>query len=101
MLLAIFIILLVINIIGFLNRKKAWSKILLLSQVFVVIGMAVTFNIYTNKSGIEGIEARKKRDKQNPAQIDDLKNMAKGKKTTIDTVDLEKEKQSTEKVKGF
>lgn len=101
MLLAIFIILLVINIIGFLNRKRAWSKILLVSQVFVVIGMAVTFNMYTNKSGIEGIEARKKKDKQIPSQIDDLKNMTRGKQTPMDTTEIEKEKQGSEKVKGF
>ena len=53
----IFIILLILNIIGFLNRRKTWSKIFLMSQVFMFIGIGVTFSLYNQSSGLQ---ARKK-----------------------------------------
>ncbi len=82
MLLAIFSLILIINIIGFYNRKRAWSKIYLVSQVLIVCGMAVMFNVSNTQRGIQGIEA-------------------KNKKGHVDTVDTEKETQSSQQVKGF
>lgn len=98
MLLAIFIILLAINIIGFLNRKRAWSKIFLVSQVFVVGGLVVMFNVANTQSGIQGIEAKKTNKTELPSSIDALKDQAKNKKN-IDTVDAEKETQGGNAVK--
>lgn len=100
MLLTIFIILLAINVIGFLNRKRAWSKIFLVSQVFVVGGLVIMFNVYNSQTGIQGIQA-KKNGTEMPVKVDDLKNMAKQNKDHVDTVDAEKEKQSGNQVKGF
>ncbi len=101
MLLTIFILLLIINFIGFYNRKRAWSKIFLVSQVLVVGGMVVMFNVITSQKGIQGIEARKKAGKELPVKIDKLQDLAKSKKAHIDTVDTEKETQSSQQVKGF
>ncbi len=101
MLLVIFIILLGINVIGFMNRKRAWSKIFMVSQVFVVGGLVVMFNVYTSQTGIQGIEARKNKGKNVPANVEEMKNMAKDKNTHTDTIDSEREKQSGNQVKGF
>ncbi len=100
MLLTIFIILLAINVIGFLNRKRAWSKIFLVSQVFVVGGLVIMFNVYSSQTGIQGIQA-KKNGKDLPSKVDNLKNVAKENKDHVDTIDAEKEKQSGNQVKGF
>ncbi len=101
MVLALFGILLLINIIGFMNRRRAWSKIFLVSQVLVVGGMVVMFNVYTSQKGIQGIEAKKNAGKEMPAKVDDFKDLAKDKKANVDTIDAEKENQSSQKVKGF
>ena len=98
MLLVIFSILLAINIIGFLNRKRAWSKIFLVSQVFVVGGLVVMFNVSSSQQGIPGLEARKKAAQETPASLDNLKDMAKSKKG-VDTLDAEKETQGGNQVK--
>lgn len=67
----IFIILLILNIIGFLNRRKTWSKIFLMSQVFMFIGIGVTFSLYNQSSGLQ---ARKKIKPNNFAiSVDTLK----------------------------
>jgi hypothetical protein len=100
MLLTIFIILLAINVIGFLNRKRAWSKIFLVSQVFVVGGLVIMFNVYNSQTGIQGIQA-KKNGKDLPSKVENLKNVAKENKDHVDTIDAEKEKQSGNQVKGF
>ena len=100
MLLIIFIILLTINIIGFFNRKRACAKIFLVSQVFVVGGLVVMFNVYTGPSGIEGLEAKKKKAQQElPSNIDDIKNIATEKNKQVDTLDYEKENQKGNQVK--
>jgi hypothetical protein len=100
MLLIIFILLLTINIIGFFNRKRAWAKIFLVSQVFVVGGLVVMFNVYTGQSGIEGLEAKKKKAQQElPSNIDDIKNLATEKNKQVDTLDYEKENQKGNQVK--
>ena len=101
MLLVIFIILLGINVIGFMNRKRAWSKIFMVSQVFVVGGLVVMFNVYSSQTVIQGIEARKNKGKNVPANVEEMKNMAKDKNTHTDTIDSEREKQSGNQVKGF
>jgi hypothetical protein len=101
MLLTIFTILLAINVIGFMNRKRAWSKIFMVSQVFVVGGLVVMFNVSTSQTGIQGIEAKKNQGKEVPANMEDMKNLAKEKNTHTDTVDSEREKQSGNQVKGF
>jgi low affinity Fe/Cu permease len=100
MLLTIFVILLAINVIGFLNRKKAWSKIFLVSQVFVVGGLVVMFNVYTSQTGIQGIQA-KKDGKDIHSKVDQIQDLARNKKDNLDTIDAEKEKQSGNQVKGF
>lgn len=100
MLLFIFIILLGINVIGFLNRRRAWAKIFLVSQVFVVGGLVVMFNVYSGESGIQGLEATKKKEKQTlPNQLDNLKEIAKEKNAGIDTLEIEKETQKGNQVK--
>lgn len=45
MILFIFSLLLILNVIGLLNRKRAWSKIFVTSQVFVFIGFITLFNL--------------------------------------------------------
>lgn len=100
MLLALFIILLAINIIGFMNRRKVWSKIFLVSQVFVVGGLVVMFNVYTSQTGIQGLEAKRKK-LNTPGQVDDFKDLAKDKKTHADTAESEKNTQGGNQVKGF
>lgn len=100
MLLTIFIILLSINIIGFFNRRRAWAKIFLVSQVFVVGGLVVMFNVYTGQSGIQGLEAKKKKSqKEIPTNIDDIQNLANEKNKQVDTLDYEKESQKGNQVK--
>ncbi|MCF8255731.1 MAG: hypothetical protein K9H61_03795 [Bacteroidia bacterium] len=99
MLLTIFIILLAINIIGFMNRRRAWSKIFLVSQVFVVGGLVVMFNVSNSQSGIQGIQAKKDANKEVPAKLDQLKDMATDKNQHSDTVDSEKETQKGNQVK--
>ncbi|MCG9879104.1 MAG: hypothetical protein MH472_00755 [Bacteroidia bacterium] len=100
MLLTIFIILLTINIIGFFNRRRAWAKIFLVSQVFVVGGLVVMFNVYTGQSGIQGLEAKKKKSQNEvPSNIDDLQNLANEKNKKVDTLDYEKESQKGNQVK--
>ena len=100
MLLFIFILLLGINIIGFFNRRRAWAKIFLVSQVFVVGGLVLMFNIYSGESGIQGLEAKKKKAQQEiPTQLDDIKNLAKEKNTQTDTLEIEKETQKGNQVK--
>ncbi|MDZ4666629.1 MAG: hypothetical protein SGJ00_01980 [bacterium] len=101
MLLTIFVLLLAINVIGFMNRRKAWAKIFLVSQVFMVGGLLVMFNVYTSQTGIQGIQA-KKNSLDMPSKVDQIENLAnKNKKENIDTIDAEKETQSGNKVKGF
>lgn len=99
MLLALFIILLIINIVGFMNRQRAWSKIFMVSQVFVVGGLVVMFNVYTGQTGIEGLEAGKKKGIEAPAKLDNLKDMARDQKDRPDTLDAEKEQQQGNQVK--
>jgi hypothetical protein len=100
MLLTIFFILLTINIVGFLNRKRAWAKIFLVSQVFVVGGLVVMFNIYSDQSGIEGLEAKQKKIQiDQPTKLDDLQDLANDKNKKLDTLDYEKETQNSNQVK--
>lgn len=46
MYLILLLILLLINIVGFINRKKAWSKIFLLSQFMVFFSIGVSYVMY-------------------------------------------------------
>lgn len=61
MTLLFFILVLVINIIGLLNHKRPWSKIYLMSQVFIFIG-AITFYllVINNNTKINELEAKGK-----------------------------------------
>jgi hypothetical protein len=72
----------------------------LVSQVFVVGGLVVMFNVSSSQQGIQGIEAKKKAKMELPSNLDDLKDQAKNKKQ-IDTVDAEKDAQGGNKVQGF
>lgn len=94
MLLTIFIILLVVNIIGFFNRKKPWAKIYMVVQVFMVAGLAIMFNMSNNQSGIEGMQADDKKG------VKELKEYVKEQKEIADTADFERTRQDGNKVKN-
>lgn len=71
-----------------------------MSQVFVVGGLVVMFNVYSGESGIQGLEAKKKKNQHKmPSQLDDIKNLAKEKNTQSDTLEIEKETQRGNQVK--
>lgn len=101
MLIAVFIILLGINIIGFMNRKRAWSKIFMVSQVLVVGGLVVMFNVFNTQTGIQGLEAKKEKKIELPASKEDLQKLAKDQNNLSDTIDVERNNQSENQVKGF
>jgi hypothetical protein len=95
MLLTIFAILLIVNVIGFMNRKRAWAKIYMVAQVFVVAGMAVMFNMSSFQTGIEGMEAKD----QNG--VKEMRDMVKENKAANDTADVERETQGGNQVKSW
>lgn len=98
MIIAIVSILIVINVVGLLNRNKIWSKVFLVSQVFFIGGMLVIFTLFNNDRGIEA----NKKQQQNSEQIDDAaEKLVKSAKEKADSADQEQETQSGNKVKGF
>lgn len=95
MLLTIFAILLIVNVIGFFNRRKPWAKIYMVAQVFVVAGMVVMFNMTSFQTGIDGMQAG---DKKNMEQ---MKDMVKEQNEAMDTSDAERDRQGGNKVKTW
>ncbi|GAB1447398.1 MAG: hypothetical protein LCH37_01580 [Bacteroidetes bacterium] len=70
MILAILSILLVVNIVGFAYRRKAWSKIFLFGQLSVVMGMGIMFVLYDTTGGIQARNQKLKNEKV----LEELKN---------------------------
>jgi F0F1-type ATP synthase membrane subunit a len=63
MILTILSFLLVINLVGFFNRQKAWSKVFLFGQLSVFLGLGVMFVLYDNTQGIQAKGKHKSDDK--------------------------------------
>jgi hypothetical protein len=70
------------------------------SQVFVVGGLVVMFNIYSDQSGMDCLEAKQKNIQiDQPTKLDDLQDLANDKNKKLDTLDYEKETQNSNQVK--
>ncbi len=99
MVLVITSLLLVINIVGLLNRKKVWSKVFLVSQLFFIGGTGVLFIVNNQGRGLEA--KRKKLQEQNQTIESASERMAKTAKEMADSAETEKNTQDGLKVKGF
>lgn len=90
MILTILSLLLVFNLVGFLNRQKAWSKAFLFGQLSVFLGLGVMFVLYDNSQGIQAKGKSKSEDKV----IEQIKeNLAQENKGN-DTLDVEQTDKS-------
>lgn len=99
MVLVIASLLLIINIVGLLNRKKVWSKIFLVSQLFFIGGSGVLFIVNNQGRGLEA--KRKQLQEKNQTLESATDRMAKTAKEMADSADTEKNAQDGLKVKGF
>ncbi|MFN4084246.1 MAG: hypothetical protein ACK4K9_11495 [Bacteroidia bacterium] len=91
MILVIFSIFLILNIIGLLNRNKAWSKMFLITQLLFIGGAGTIFIL--NDSN-KPIEAKIKKEK-----IENIVNKTKEKSDSLEN--NTKENKDGLKVKGF
>jgi|688.fasta_scaffold186016_2 hypothetical protein len=90
MILTILSLLLVLNLVGFFNRQKAWSKVFLFGQLSVFLGMGVMFVMYDNSQGIQA-----KHDKNNEEKvIEQLKENLVQEENKIDTLEVKETDKS-------
>lgn len=87
MMLTMLSLLLLINIIGIINRKRAWSKIFLFSQTMVVFGLLIMVTLNENRP-----------DQMAKSKSNQLKNIVNN-KSQSDTTDYEKKSESKNLIK--
>jgi hypothetical protein len=85
MILTILSLLLVLNLVGFFNRKKAWSKVFLFGQLSVFLGVGVMFVLYDNSQDIQA----KMKQNSNDNAIEQLKENLVKEQDKTDTLEVE------------
>jgi hypothetical protein len=90
MILTILSLLLVLNLVGFFNRQKAWSKVFLFGQLSVFLGFGIMFVLFDNSQGIQA----KNKQNSNDKVIEQLKENLVQEQDKTDTLEVEQTDKS-------